>query len=94
MPVNRWEWCLDEWEWCLDKWHYNYEGAPSDGRAWVDGTEGEESNKEEEIRVLRGGSWRFSPKECRSACRFNAHPDYSDYNFGFHVCCLPTALNP
>jgi formylglycine-generating enzyme required for sulfatase activity len=24
------------WEWCLDDWHDNYEGAPTDGRAWLD----------------------------------------------------------
>jgi formylglycine-generating enzyme required for sulfatase activity len=25
------------WEWCLDDWHPNYEGAPNDGSAWLDG---------------------------------------------------------
>lgn len=24
------------WEWCLDDWHDNYEGAPTDGSAWLD----------------------------------------------------------
>jgi len=24
------------WEWCLDDWHENYEGAPTDSRAWLD----------------------------------------------------------
>jgi formylglycine-generating enzyme required for sulfatase activity len=24
------------WEWCADKWHDSYEGAPTDGSAWVD----------------------------------------------------------
>jgi formylglycine-generating enzyme required for sulfatase activity len=24
------------WEWCEDDWHENYEGAPTDGSAWVD----------------------------------------------------------
>jgi formylglycine-generating enzyme required for sulfatase activity len=23
------------WEWCLDQWHDSYEGAPSDGQAWI-----------------------------------------------------------
>ena len=23
------------WEWCLDDWHDNYEGAPTDGSAWL-----------------------------------------------------------
>ena len=24
------------WEWCLDDWHDNYEGSPTDGKAWLD----------------------------------------------------------
>jgi formylglycine-generating enzyme required for sulfatase activity len=24
------------WEWCKDDWHDNYEGAPTDGSAWLD----------------------------------------------------------
>ncbi|MFN9623948.1 MAG: formylglycine-generating enzyme family protein [Cyanobacteriota bacterium] len=24
------------WEWCADDWHASYEGAPEDGRAWLD----------------------------------------------------------
>ena len=37
-------------EWCLDHWHENYEGAPTDGSAWL--SENERAN-----RVYRGGSW-------------------------------------
>ena len=29
------------WEWCMDDWHDNYDGAPTDGSAWLD------SNQEE-----------------------------------------------
>src|SRR5262249_15628282 len=25
------------WEWCEDVWHENYEGAPNDGSAWLEG---------------------------------------------------------
>ena len=25
------------WEWCADPWHGNYDGAPTDGSAWVKG---------------------------------------------------------
>jgi formylglycine-generating enzyme required for sulfatase activity len=32
------------WEWCEDVWHDNYEGAPSDGSAWVSG-----SNKDHDL---------------------------------------------
>ncbi len=49
------------WEWVEDKWHVNYYGAPSDGRAWIDGSK--------EQRVQRGGSWNFDAKSARSASR-------------------------
>jgi formylglycine-generating enzyme required for sulfatase activity len=26
------------WEWVQDHWHENYDGAPTDGRAWIDRT--------------------------------------------------------
>jgi len=53
------------WEWCEDVWHDSYNGAPTDGSAWVAGGE---SNR----RVQRGGSWYFNARLCRSAfrCRF------------------------
>lgn len=38
------------WEWCEDTWHDNYNGAPTDGSAWVD-------NNDNRSRLLRGGSW-------------------------------------
>jgi formylglycine-generating enzyme required for sulfatase activity len=38
------------WEWVEDHWHENYEGAPTDGSAWLTG----DNNAR---RVLRGGSW-------------------------------------
>ncbi|MEL6321733.1 MAG: formylglycine-generating enzyme family protein, partial [Cyanobacteria bacterium J06626_14] len=70
------------WEWCLDPWHKNYEYAPTNGSAWVDG---EDSN----ARVARGGSWLVHPRNCRSASRNNNNCDYR-YNFiGFRVVCSP-----
>src|SRR5262249_52788168 len=50
------------WEWCLDTWHENYQGAPTDGSAWLDGGE-------REYRVVRGGSWWWIAYGCRSAYR-------------------------
>ena len=43
------------WEFCQDVWHSDYDGAPVDGSAWVNG--GNSS-----YRVLRGGSWCTLPR--------------------------------
>ena len=43
-------------------------------------------------RVLRGGSWYYSPRDCRSASRYYNHPDDVNDCIGFRVCCLPQDL--
>jgi formylglycine-generating enzyme required for sulfatase activity len=78
------------WEWCLDHWHHSYEGAPSDGRAWLSN----EAQEPEVKRLLRGGSWFSSPVHCRSACRYYFHPADAVNLIGFRVCCLPKDLKP
>jgi formylglycine-generating enzyme required for sulfatase activity len=76
------------YEWCQDHYHSNYEGAPTNGSAWID--EGAEENKS---RVRRGGAWDFNPWFCRSADRnYNDPCGFSDY-LGFRVVCVaPRAL--
>jgi formylglycine-generating enzyme required for sulfatase activity len=49
-------------EWCEDTWHADYNGAPTDGSAWILGNT-------ESGRVVRGGSWYDSPFRPRAACR-------------------------
>jgi TonB family protein len=51
------------WEWCEDQMHDSYNGAPTEGRAWVDISAAESS------RVIRGGSWYIDRHSCRSAVR-------------------------
>jgi formylglycine-generating enzyme required for sulfatase activity len=68
------------WEWCADHWHENYEGAPTDGRAWLD-------DNDNQLRLLRGGSWVDDPVLCRSAYRDIGDPDYDNLNSGFRVVC-------
>ena len=50
------------WEWVEDCWNGDYDEAPSDGTAW---THGGDCSR----RVLRGGSWIFTPRYIRSASR-------------------------
>jgi len=77
------------WEWCQDTWHKNYNGAPTDGSAWVDG------NVNENRRILRGGSWLFNPTDCRSASRLSLNPVRVNFPFGFRfVCECPRTVYP
>ena len=88
-PANAWglhDMHGNVWEWCLDAWHGSYEGAPTDGSAWMDG-QGEQAV--ERSGPVRGGSWSNHPKECRSASRVRYRPESEFRLFGFRVVCLP-----
>ncbi|MEQ8385698.1 MAG: bifunctional serine/threonine-protein kinase/formylglycine-generating enzyme family protein [Coleofasciculus sp. A1-SPW-01] len=69
------------WEWCLDQWHDSYEGAPSDGQAWI--VDGNDNHS----RLLRGGSWNGDPWVCRCANRGWLTPVGRYDNNGFRVVC-------
>lgn len=49
------------WEWTQDCYNANYDGAPTDGSAWLGG--------DCSRRVLRGGSWYDDPQIVRAAER-------------------------
>jgi formylglycine-generating enzyme required for sulfatase activity len=66
------------WEWVQDVWHDSYAGAPSDGSAWMSG--GDPSR-----RVLRGGSWNYTPQYLRSAYRDWSAPGYRGGDAGFRI---------
>ncbi len=36
-------------------------------------------------RVIRGGSWLYEPRYCRSAYRYSTSPYYAHYNIGFRL---------
>jgi formylglycine-generating enzyme required for sulfatase activity len=103
-PANAWglhDMHGNVWEWCLDDWHGSYEGAPVDGCAWLDGGDGQSSNREGgtrllRTRLLRGGSWGSGPRFCRSAYRNHLVPDFAGIGLGFRVVCLPQgpSFNP
>jgi len=93
-PANRWG-LLDlhgnVWEWCLDEWHSSYDGAPKDGRAWLErqGSSRREPDGRRGDSLLRGGSWCHGPSNCRSAYRSYTRPADRLFILGFRVCCLP-----
>ncbi|GBL16258.1 serine/threonine-protein kinase pkn1 [Microcystis aeruginosa NIES-1211] len=70
------------WESCADTWHDNYDGAPTDGSAWIE-------NGDDNRSHLRGGSWGLNPYVCRSAFRYYDVRRVSRYyNVGFRVVCV------
>jgi len=70
------------WEWCEDFYHGNYNGAPTDGSAWLSGGDST-------YRAQRGGSWLSDGRDCRSAFRRWSAPGAlganSVNNIGFRV---------
>ncbi|MES9905941.1 MAG: formylglycine-generating enzyme family protein [Sedimenticola sp.] len=76
------------WEWVQDPWHDNYEGVPTNGSARE-----EPSGEDSAPRVLRGGSWFFSPDYLRSAFRFRRSPVNRSFVIGFRVLCRPHAVD-
>jgi len=90
-PANRWGLCDmhgNVWEWCEDDFHNSYDGAPTDGSAWV-----EPDRSKTGLRVRRGGSWINAPWDCRSAYRGSFNADSRSNLIGFRVCCsAPTTL--
>ena len=68
------------WEWCEDVWHENYNDAPDNGSAWVQG-----GNQKQKRRVQRGGSWYDSSRDCCSASRYDHFRGSEVHQFGFRV---------
>lgn len=67
-------------EWTADLWHPGYEGAPADGRAWVQG--GKPGH-----RTIRGGAWDHLPRILRPSWRDWAPESARWDNLGFRVAC-------
>ncbi len=66
------------WEWVEDDWHTDYKRAPKDGSAWVGRKRGTE-------RVMRGGSWASSDRDCRSSSRDGFTPEAYNLGLGFRL---------
>ena len=63
------------WEWVEDGYHKNYNGAPADGSAWLNGS----------MKVLRGGSWGYELSSSRATARFKFSANYRYYSYGFRL---------
>ena len=70
------------WEWCAD-YYGEYTGAGADPTGPKDGG----------LRVLRGGSWNFNPRICRSADRDGSNPDYRNVDGGFRVAVASAGVD-
>ncbi len=67
-------------EWCQDDWHGNYEGAPTNGSAWLSGASS--------IKVVRSGSCLLDPSRCRSAARIDNNCVVQSRDIGLRVVCV------
>jgi formylglycine-generating enzyme required for sulfatase activity len=66
------------WEWCEDDWHENYINAPINGSAW-------KNRSGSNIKLLRGGSWYYFARYCRSALRLKDSRGLCYRLYGFRV---------
>ena len=65
------------WQWVEDCYHADYNGAPTDGSAWIAG--------DCTRRINRGGSWYSFSRPLRSAARVRGFPGNRDYGLGFRI---------
>ena len=65
------------WEWTQDCWNANYQGASTDGHAWLAG--------DCSMRAVRGGSWDDAPAGLRAAYRVGSPTVVRVYGRGFRV---------
>lgn len=64
-------------EWVEDCWHESYQGAPTNGSAWVEPGCTQ--------REMRGGSWFTTPSFVRAAYRNRFEANYRSDSIGFRV---------
>jgi formylglycine-generating enzyme required for sulfatase activity len=65
-------------EWTADSWHSSYDGAPTDGTAWIDG-------ENPTRHVIRGGGWDHLPRVLRCSWRDWAPADARWDNLAFRI---------
>ena len=67
------------WEWVEDDWHDNYNGAPTNGEAWLD-------NPRAFYRVVRGGGFFVYAGGLRTSIRGATDPSTSNNDLGVRCC--------
>lgn len=65
------------WEWTADCWNDTYEGAPTDGSAWMTG--------DCDRGPLRGGSWTHYSRNVRAANRNDNFRDHAVNGYGMRL---------
>jgi formylglycine-generating enzyme required for sulfatase activity len=65
------------WQWVEDCYHKDYDGAPTDGSAWLAG----DCNN----HVVRGSGWYDGPQLLRVAGRYGSASGNRDGGLGFRV---------
>lgn len=67
----------DVWEWVEDCYHGTYDGAPTDGSAWL--------TQDCSGHLVRGGSWADAPRYLRAASRSADAADSRIDNIGLRI---------
>jgi len=70
------------YEWVEDDWHPNYDGAPTDGSAWVE-------SPRDSAKIVRGGGFSYEVEYCRSAYRFFTPQSDRVRYYGFRLVFSP-----
>ena len=68
-------------QWVEDCWHKNYQGAPSDGSAWVE--------TDCSSHVIRSGSWKNDARYVRPANRDSYDTNVRYPTHGFRIALSP-----
>ena len=66
------------WEWCRVTWHENHKDLLKDGSARI-------KSEKQNIRVVRGGSWRYNDSNSRVAFRLRGYAYNRSSNGGFRL---------